>query len=440
MDSQQLSDREIDILKLVAQAKSNKDIAAELFISVNTVKVHLANIFQKIGVASRTEAALYAINHSITKADNSFEFEKPLLSFPNQTELVLSHDSPKNTFWKLVVLIFLVLLLLSAFLLIRSNFAVQPTKFPDSSSMTLIGQSWQILHPMSEPRAGMAVTAYNNSVYVFGGKSQTGVTSLCEKYDTIEKKWLKLENKPTAVTDIKAVTVGERIYVPGGETNQGTFTNVLEVYNPRTDTWELKSPLPESVSAYALAAVDGIIYLFGGHRGQGPLDIVISYDPNSDKWEYISKLNEPRTYAEAVSVKERIFLLGGLKGNMVLTLNESFNPYRNDQGESYWKTETPLPKPGYGLVAGELGSSIYVIYGDTLESDYNRPIYYSIVDDKWYGDLNPNYEQNNNPLTGGVIMDGQFFLVGGKRNEVFLSDLKSFRVVYTVILPITINR
>ena len=58
-----LSERETEVLKLLAHGHTNKDIAQALFLSVRTVEAHLRSIFAKLGVSSRTEAALWAVQH-----------------------------------------------------------------------------------------------------------------------------------------------------------------------------------------------------------------------------------------------------------------------------------------------------------------------------------------------------------------------------------------
>jgi DNA-binding NarL/FixJ family response regulator len=55
-----LTERETDVLRLLAQGRANKEIAAALFIGENTVKTHVSSILVKLGVQSRTQAALYA--------------------------------------------------------------------------------------------------------------------------------------------------------------------------------------------------------------------------------------------------------------------------------------------------------------------------------------------------------------------------------------------
>ena len=65
-----LSPREYEVLTLVADGRSNREIGAALFISDRTVARHLTNIYNKIGVTSRTQAARYANDHRCRLADS----------------------------------------------------------------------------------------------------------------------------------------------------------------------------------------------------------------------------------------------------------------------------------------------------------------------------------------------------------------------------------
>jgi DNA-binding NarL/FixJ family response regulator len=57
-----LTERETDVLRLLAQGQANKEIARSLQIGEKTVKTHVSNILAKLGVQSRTQAALYAVH------------------------------------------------------------------------------------------------------------------------------------------------------------------------------------------------------------------------------------------------------------------------------------------------------------------------------------------------------------------------------------------
>lgn len=62
-----LTEREREILLLIAQGKANQDIANELFIAIKTVKTHVSNILAKLEVQDRTQAVVYAFQHHLVK-------------------------------------------------------------------------------------------------------------------------------------------------------------------------------------------------------------------------------------------------------------------------------------------------------------------------------------------------------------------------------------
>ncbi|MFB5267109.1 response regulator [Paenibacillus enshidis] len=62
-----LTEREMEVLRLLAQGKSNQDIADELIIGIKTVKFHVTNLLAKLGVEDRTQAAIYAYKNGLAE-------------------------------------------------------------------------------------------------------------------------------------------------------------------------------------------------------------------------------------------------------------------------------------------------------------------------------------------------------------------------------------
>ena len=74
-----LTQREVEVLRLITQGKSNRDIGEELVITESTVRRHVSNIYDKISVSNRTEAARYALEGGLVSLN------EPLFREPDQT-------------------------------------------------------------------------------------------------------------------------------------------------------------------------------------------------------------------------------------------------------------------------------------------------------------------------------------------------------------------
>ncbi len=294
-----LSERELEILRLVAQGKSNKEIASELFISVNTVKVHLAKIFQRIGVASRTEATLYAIEHEHVENPNHTLVSPQDQEQEARVELVVPETvtverpvvklSPGEFIRKFWWAFGLAVLVLASFTVAWDRGWIFPQPTPDPILAAMNEDRWKELAPMSVARANMAVTVYDNKIYVIGGETEEGVTGLTEVYDIATDTWARLPDKPTPVTNAKAVAVGGKIYVPGGEISPNSSENAFESYDILSKEWEQLKQIPIRFSEFELALLDGNIFLVGNVNPPDSLLLFYSYDPRTNTWQYLNE-------------------------------------------------------------------------------------------------------------------------------------------------------
>ena len=175
-----LSKREKEILKLVATGLTNREIAQNLHISPNTVKVHLSNIFEKTNVTSRTEAAFYGIEHGIIEVPSNEIVNSNGINW----EILLGKF---RWIWVAVALLSIVILVTF----------VTNVLIPAPTPEVEIDERWQKLAALPEPRTGMAAVAYHDEIFVFGGEGKDGVSGKVFRYSPLGDVWDRLNDKPT---------------------------------------------------------------------------------------------------------------------------------------------------------------------------------------------------------------------------------------------------
>jgi DNA-binding CsgD family transcriptional regulator len=407
-----LSSREEEILQLVATGMTNREIAQQLTISPNTVKVHLSNIYEKIQVASRTEATLYGIEHGIVDVPGG-EAESPLPEELPQWRVVLDKYM---WVWVSVVFVLLVALVTAGINILRQ----EPT--PEEIALADAEARWQELAPMPEPRVGMAAVSYDGDIYAIAGEGSEGVQATVFRYNPEDDTWGTLRDKPTPVRDVKGALIGEKIYVPGGLTEDGSPTDILEIYDPRTDAWSVGASLPKAISAYALADFEGQLYLFGGWDGVGALADVVVYDPVDDTWREGTPMVMAKYDAGAVSLADKIVVLGGRNEAGALKETQAYYPSRELENQNSWRAYINLPEPCYGFSAEAINEIIYVL---GCKKASNSTVF--LVDGVWENfQLNDKIRLQNPTL---IRMNAFLYIFVTKNNKTF-TNFWSYKAFY----------
>lgn len=477
----QLSEREQEILQLVATGLSNQQIASQLNISSNTVKVHLRNIFGKIGAASRTEATMYAVraglveierpvlNNGIAPADQS-QLPSPT-SFPSVPETAAGSTAPsvltpstthaqgiedtealmveplalptpatrgttalggRALTTKLIGLIGIVIAVAAFGLWIsRPKSPSADSTSVDSAQNNISQQRWHERASMLSPRAGFATARMEDFVYAIGGEDERGVQDKVERYDPRSSTWVVLTKKPTRVTDVKAAVLGGKIYIPGGRRSQvaSDISDVLEVYDPRTDSWAQLTNLPAPRSGYGLAAMEGRLYLFGGWDGRAYRSEVLEYNPDSGTWGQRTAMPTARAFFDIGVVEGNVFIFGGQNEHGPLTNNERYIP--SAERNQPWVTRAPLPSPRSHFGVAVAANNIYILGG---AEDNRSPLQYDIRTDGWRSFPAPPQLIGSQP--GVVQRDVTILGLGGKLGPKGYSDaVQEYQALYTIVLP-----
>jgi len=429
-----LSEREMEVLRLVADGATNRQIARKLVISVNTVKIHLRNIFEKLNVQSRTEAAMHAVREGwFTVAPPTVEAEAVEAVEEEPVERISL--AKRITFVVAALLVFVV-----AFF---PQTGVTSPSGEDSSDFTnrpaARGQSavrfevsrWVSRAQMPTPRERLAVAVYEDKIYAIAGDTPSGVTGVVEIYNPEDNTWTIGAPKPTPVSNVAAAVVDGLIYVPGGYTAAGEVIAATEVYDPAHDTWDTRASLPAPLCSYAIAAVDGKLFVFGGWDGHSYVASVYEYGPQEDDWTAKTAMSTARGFAAAGAVAGKVYVVGGYDGTTEFALCEEYDPAKDDGTGVPWTIKAPMSVGRGGLGVAVVGKNLYAVGGGWQS--------YLVYNERYNPDTNTwaNFET---PITaewrnlGVAATAAKIYAIGGYSGD-YLSDNQEYQALFHLYLP-----
>jgi DNA-binding CsgD family transcriptional regulator len=425
-----LTEREQEILRMVATGITNREIGYRLSISINTVKVHLRNIFAKLGAESRTEATMIAVREGWVVVEGTEEIpgdegDKT----PAALQALPAAPEPPLPRFKRVALI-------AALLFTATGVAATwPRSDPQTDTgpglppipvseqrpplVAETGESrWHEKSQMPTRRAYLALAAVERRIFAIAGQTPEGITAAVEVYDPEDDIWTRGRNKPTPATYVSAAVIGTDVYVPGGCGAEGTPTQIVEVYDTLTDSWHEVSPLPEPRCAYALTTLDDRLYLFGGWDGRQYVATVYIHDPQMDTWAEVAPMNTRRGFAAAAPLAGSLYVVGGYDGKRELTTCILYDP-----AAGTWKECAPLAVGRGELGLVNLGGQLYAIGGGGWTSYLGFNERYNPTDDAWSAIETPLVGEWRSP--GVVVFETTIYAIGG-----WSSDYLSLSQVY----------
>jgi hypothetical protein len=431
---------------LLSRGLSNKEIARELYISPNTVKVHLRNIYAKLNVSSRTEAMVAAVRLGwvdIGRTDDERAVsDEQVVPERAETSAALGQEGVIEAplaAWQRVYLAASVLLVALGLWLVWPS-EVEPSEpFADHRSPSSRWNPsqvlrWQGVAQMPTPRSRLAVVADGERIFAIAGDAVSGVSNLVEIYEPDEDVWVRGTDKLTPVANVGAVVLGGRIFVPGGSTGDGGVSDHLEVYDPGAGSagvWRVGQRMPQGASAYAIAAHGGQLYLFGGWNGSAYLSESYRYDPKGDQWDVLSPMLTPRAFAGAGVIGERIYVVGGFNGQRELDTCEVYDPEQDA-----WQGCPPMHAPRGGVGATVIADTLYVIGGGwesyLVENEYFSPDTSDPSQGTWRTFPSPLLQEWRNL---GVASNGTFLYAMGGWDGDFTGINQAYRVLYRLYLP-----
>jgi len=266
----------------------------------------------------------------------------------------------------------------------------------------------------------VAAATLRDKIYVVGGFEMPGVgnvlnlaiTASLEEYDPSTDRWTAKAPMPVGLHHVGIGVAGGRLYVIGGYRQSGLSVwhpvATVYAYDPDTDTWEERAPMPTARGALSVTEHDGKLYAIGGYDRTANSAAVEVYDPVRNLWTSRAPLPTPRDHLATATLFGKVYAIGGrVNGDYRrnLSVTEVYDPV-TDQ----WKRAADLPTARSGITAAVVGGRVYVFGGEGGAGTFRDNEAYDPARDAWQA-MAPMPTARHG--LGSAVVQGRIYVLSG---------------------------
>lgn len=279
---------------------------------------------------------------------------------------------------------------------------------------------WRTAAPAPTKRAEVGTAAVRDKIYMVGGFERPSfsnvmdlaVTPSLEEYDPSTDRWTSKTPMPVGLHHVGVGVVEGRLYVIGGYKHVGlnVWNPVATVYayDPATDTWVERAAMPTARGALSVTVHEGKLYAIGGYDRTANSAAVEVYDPARNFWASRAPLPTPRDHLATATVSGKVYAIGGrLNGNyhLNLAIMEVYDPVTDS-----WTHVADLPTARSGITAAEVAGRIYVFGGEGGDGTFRENEAYDPTRDTWQP-MAPMPTARHG--LGSAVVDGRIYVISG---------------------------
>ena len=219
--------------------------------------------------------------------------------------------------------------------------------------------------------------------------------------------WTTLAPMPLARQEISSAALDGKIYVIAGFNNSGASTSDVQVYDPKTNSWSLATPLPIVNNHNAAAVAAGRLFSFGGVSNR-----VFVYNPGANAWSEVAPMRFDHGNTAAVAVIDnRIYVAGGTGSGMTGNELEVYDPVANS-----WTTLASMAVPRNHCAGGAINGRFYVAAGRGSANASDALEVYDPITNRWT--RLPSMPTGRSGV-GAAVVNGELYVFGGEIPRLF---------------------